>query len=153
MTEPYILESHQWVPRPLDEVFPFFADAANLETLTPAWLRFSILTPAPIAMFAGTLIDYKLHWHGVPMRWKTEITLWEPPHLFQDLQLKGPYKLWRHTHHFASKDGGTLLTDKVEYALPFGILGRAVHAISVRRNVQAIFRYREQRIQALFGSA
>ncbi len=151
MPAPYILESLQWVPKPLDQVFAFFADAGNLEALTPQWLRFSILTPQPIAMFPGVLIDYQLRWHGIPMRWKTEITRWEPPFLFEDLQLKGPYKLWRHAHRFESVDGGTRISDRVQYSLPFGILGSAVHALSVRKNVEEIFKYRDQKVLEIFS--
>jgi ligand-binding SRPBCC domain-containing protein len=153
MAHHYVLEKRQWVPSPLETVFPFFADAANLQELTPNWLRFSILTPQPVAMHAGALIDYKLHWHGLPMRWKTEITLWEPPHRFQDLQLRGPYALWRHTHRFLARDGGTELQDRVEYALPFGPLGRIAHGISVRRDVERIFAYRWKKVEEIFGTA
>ncbi len=151
MSAPFTLEREQWVPRPLQEVFAFFADARNLEKLTPEWLRFEILTPEPIEMRAGAVIDYKLAWHGIPMRWKTEITKWEPPHHFEDLQIKGPYQLWRHTHRFEAVDDGTRIRDVVQYALPFGVLGRAVHAVSVRRNVEEIFDYRDEKVRALFG--
>lgn len=151
MTEPYILDREQWVPASLQEVFPFFADAANLQALTPEWLSFQILTPQPIAMRAGALIDYRLRWHGVPLNWKTQILVWEPPHHFEDLQLKGPYKLWHHTHRFESVSGGTRILDHVRYALPFGILGRAVHAVSVRNNIEEIFRYRQEKVRDLFG--
>lgn len=153
MTALYVLEREQWVPASLDEVFRFFSDAANLELLTPQWLRFQILTPQPIQMFPGTLIDYRLHWHGIPMRWRTKITAWQAPHMFQDLQLQGPYKLWHHTHRFESVDGGTLLHDRVEYSLPFGVVGRMVHAFSVRRNVESIFAFREKKVEEIFGSA
>ncbi len=153
MSKPYTLEREQWVPRPLDEVFSFFSDAANLEELTPAWLEFSILTPSPIEMKAGAMIDYRLSWHGIPMGWKTEITLWEPPHRFEDLQLKGPYRLWRHTHRFQASGSGTLISDTVRYALPFGPVGRLVHAVSVRRNVEAIFAYRNEKVREMFGGA
>lgn len=152
MTAPYVLESEQWVPASLEEVFRFFSDAGNLELLTPQWLRFQILTPQPIPMFPGTLIDYRLHWHSIPMRWRTEITAWQPPHAFEDLQLKGPYKLWHHTHRFQAVDGGTLIRDRVEYSLPFGIVGRMVHAFSVRRNVESIFAFRERKVEEIFGS-
>jgi ligand-binding SRPBCC domain-containing protein len=152
MSATYLIEQEQWVRRPLDEVFAFFSDAANLEALTPDWLRFSIITPPPIEMAAGALIDYRLHWHGIPLRWKTKITVWEPPHKFQDFQLKGPYSLWRHTHRFTSVNGGTQIGDEVQYALPFGPVGQIAHAISVRRNVEAIFQYRQQKIQAMFGN-
>ena len=153
MIEPYILQREQWVPNPLSEVFPFFADAANLQALTPSWLSFQILTPQPIAMHPGTLIDYRLRWHGVPLKWRTEILLWEPPHHFEDLQLKGPYKLWHHNHRFEEVSGGTRILDHVRYALPFGPLGSVVHAISVRRNVEEIFCYRDKKIRELFGGS
>jgi ligand-binding SRPBCC domain-containing protein len=149
---PFVLEREQWVPRPLPDVFAFFADAGNLEKLTPAWLRFEIVTPEPIEMKPGAIIDYKLHWHGVPLRWKTEITRWEPPYHFEDLQVKGPYGLWRHNHYFEAVEGGTRIRDQVEYALPFGLLGRVVHAVSVRRNVEEIFKFRDEQVRALFGT-
>jgi len=151
VSEPFTLEREQWVPSSLDEVFPFFAEAGNLEALTPGWLRFQILTPRPIEMKPGTIIDYRLHWHGVPMSWKTEITRWEPPHHFEDLQIKGPYKLWHHTHVFESVDNGTRIIDRVRYALSFGVLGQVVHAASVRRNVEEIFAYRDKKVRELFG--
>ncbi len=153
MSPAFKLEREQWVPRPLEEVFAFFADAGNLEILTPAWLRFEILTPGPIAIRTGAIIDYKLRWHGLPFRWKTEITEWQPPYRFEDLRLKGPYKLWRHTHRFEPVGQGTRIGDAVEYALPFGLLGRAVHAVSVRRNVEEIFNYRDEKVRELFGAA
>jgi ligand-binding SRPBCC domain-containing protein len=100
--------SEIWLPRARDEVFAFFADAGNLERLTPPLLSFSILTPRPIAMRPGTLIDYRLKVRGIPIRWRSEITVWEPPVRFVDEQRKGPYRLWHHTHEFAEQDGGTL---------------------------------------------
>jgi hypothetical protein len=136
----------------LSEVFPFFSDARNLEVLTPPWLKFKILTPGRIEMTTGTRIDYRIGWHGLPMRWKTEIILWDPPRAFVDLQLSGPYRLWRHTHRFEECNGGTLLTDTVRYALPFGWLGRIVHALTVGRNVEQIFAYRQEKVRELFGS-
>lgn len=139
------------MPRPLNEVFEFFSDARNLEVLTPAWLKFEILTPAPITISAGVHIQYRLSWHGLPLRWTTEITRWNPPHDFEDIQLSGPYKLWHHTHRFRALNGGTQMTDMVEYALPFGLLGRIAHALQVRRNVAKIFDYRYDRIRELFG--
>ncbi len=151
MSVPFTFESEQWVPRPLQEVFLFFSDARNLEILTPEWLRFQILTPQPLEMTAGIQIDYRLSWHGIPLRWRTEITQWEPPHQFEDLQIKGPYQLWHHTHRFEVADGGTRIMDVVRYALPFGFMGRMVHALSVRRNIEAIFDYRREKIRALFG--
>lgn len=102
-------------------------------------------------MHPGAHIQYRLRWHGFPLRWTTEITRWEPPHGFQDIQLSGPYKLWRHTHGFAEQNGGTQLNDTVEYALPFGPLGSLAHALQVRRNVEQIFDYRQARIREMFG--
>jgi hypothetical protein len=151
MSRAHELRREQWVPRPPEEVFAFFSDARNLETLTPGWLRFEILTPGPIRVAAGARIDYRLRWHGIPLRWTTEIVRWEPPRVFEDLQLSGPYRLWHHTHRFEPEGGGTRMTDTVRYALPFGPLGRAVHAISVRRSVERIFEYRYDQIRELFG--
>jgi hypothetical protein len=135
----------------LDEVFGFFSDARNLEVLTPSWLSFKILPPVPITIATGTHIQYRLSWHGVPLRWTTEITLWNPPHEFQDIQLRGPYKLWRHGHGFRELDGGTEMLDRVEYALPLGPLGDIAHVLQVRRNVEQIFDYRKERIEQMFG--
>ena len=104
----YELRTQVRLPRPIDEVFPFFADAHNLETLTPPWLKFHVLTPKPIAMAVGTKIDYKLRIRGLPLRWRSEITAWEPPFRFQDEQLRGPYRQWIHEHTFQEADGMTL---------------------------------------------
>ena len=147
---PYRLHREQWVPQPLDEVFQFFSDARNLEILTPSWLKFQVLT-VPSEIVSGIHIQYRLKWHGIPLRWTTEITRWNPPHDFQDIQLSGPYRLWRHTHGFEARDGGTQMTDEVEYALPFGVLGRLAHAFQVRRNVEQIFDYRQEQIGRMFG--
>src|SRR4051794_16227728 len=111
MSRTYVLTREQWIGRPIEEVFAFFGDAANLEAITPAWLRFSVLTPAPITMRPGALLDYRLGWHRVPLRWRTRIELWEPPHRFVDVQLKGPYRLWHHTHTFDEERGGTRMRD------------------------------------------
>src|SRR5688572_14279938 len=119
----HVLEQQQFVPRPRGEVFEFFSNASNLANITPKFLGFNILTPAPIAMAAGTLIDYRIHLGPVPMRWRTRIEAFEPEERFVDIQLRGPYKLWRHTHEFYDADGGTLMRDRVEYELPFGLLG------------------------------
>ena len=151
VTAPYVLDREQWVPASLEEVFGFFSEAGNLEVLTPQWLRFQILTPQPIEMLPGTLIDYRLHWHGIPMKWRTKITVWQPPHTFEDVQLKEPYKLWHHTHRFQAVDGGTLIHDRVEYSLPFGILGRIVHEFSVRKNIEEIFAFRDRKVEEIFG--
>ena len=145
----FTLQTELWLPRPRDEVFAFFADARNLEILTPPWLKFEVLTPAPIAMRPGTLIDYRIRVHGFPIRWRTEITVWDPPHRFVDVQLHGPYTLWHHTHTFEERDGGTLCLDQVRYH-PRG--GALVNWLFVRRDVERIFQYRQQRMQELLGS-
>jgi len=137
------------VPRPRAEVFAFFADAGNLQELTPPWLGFEILTPRPIEMGPGTLIDYQLRLHLVPLRWRTEITAWEPPRRFVDEQLRGPYRLWIHEHTFEEDGGGTLCGDFVRYAVPFGALA---NRLMVARDVRRIFAYREKRLKEIFGA-
>lgn len=149
----HTLRREQWIPRPLDEVFTFFSDARNLGEITPSWLGFRILTPGPIRIAAGTKLRYRLSLHGVPVSWTTEIRRWNPPFRFVDLQLSGPYRLWHHTHRFEAHNGGTRMTDIVRYRLPFGMLGRAIHALKVRRDVEQIFDYRFQRINELFAGA
>lgn len=144
MSRIYSLEREQWIPQPLDEVFAFFGDAENLERITPSWLNFNIVSPRPIAIAAGTHIVYRLKWHGVPMKWVTEIVEWAPPYKFVDVQLQGPYKLWRHTHAFETDGECTRMTDRVQYQLPFGLIGQVVHALSVKRSVEKIFDYRTQ---------
>ena len=146
----FTLQTTLWLPQPADRVFAFFADAANLETLTPPWLRFRILTPLPIAMAAGTRLDYRLRYRGLPLRWRTEILAWEPPHRFVDSQIKGPYRRWVHEHTFVEQDGGTLATDNVEYALLGGAL---TNALLIGRDVERIFAYRRQRLHEIFGAA
>jgi ligand-binding SRPBCC domain-containing protein len=116
---PHRLHREQELPLPLEEVFPFFANAENLEAITPPGVGFRILSALPIEMRQGALIDYQIRLHGFPLRWRTEITAWEPPHRFVDEQLRGPYALWRHTHRFEAIPGGTRVTDEVEYAIPF----------------------------------
>ena len=136
------------VPRPREEDFAFFADAGNLQDLTPPWLRFEILTPPPIEMRPGALIDYRLHLRVIPIRWRTRITVWEPPHRFVDEQLRGPYRLWLHEHTFEEDGDGTLCGDFVRYAVPFGALA---NRLLVARDVRKIFAYREKRLQEIFG--
>jgi ligand-binding SRPBCC domain-containing protein len=147
----HVLERSQFVPRPRGEVFAFFADAHNLEAITPAFLRFRILTPAPIAMRPGALIDYRLSLSGVPFRWWTRIEAFEPEARFVDVQLAGPYRRWHHTHTFEDAPGGTLVKDRVEYALPLGPLGDLAHALFVRRRLATIFDHRARAIAARFG--
>jgi ligand-binding SRPBCC domain-containing protein len=139
--------SETWLARPRAEVFPFFADATNLERLTPPWLAFAILTPRPIEMRVGARIDYRLRVHGVPLRWRSEITAWEPPWRFVDEQIRGPYRLWQHTHTFVETEGGTTIHDRVRYSVPGGLL---VHKLLVQRDVRSIFAYREKVLRELF---
>ena len=141
------LRSEIWLPRPQAEVFAFFADAANLDVLTPPWVNFRILTPLPITMAVGTLIDYEIGLHGVPVRWQTEITCWNPPHGFVDDQRRGPYREWHHTHTFESVDGGVRCRDDVRYRVPGGAL---VNRFLVEPDVRRIFTYRAARLRDLF---
>ena len=141
--------SQQIIQAPLAEVFRFFSDAANLEHLTPPWLGFEVLTPAPIEMAPGALIDYRLRWRGVPLRWRTEIEIWEPTRRFVDRQIRGPYRLWRHEHLFEEHRGGTMVEDRIEYA---AIGGRLAHWLAVDRDVENIFAYRSQVLQSIFTS-
>lgn len=152
MTRFHTLRREQWIPRPVDEVFAFFSDARNLEQITPPRLGFRIMTPGPIRIASGTRIHYRLSLHGFPLGWTTEIRQWEPPFRFADVQLDGPYRLWHHTHRFEPKDGETLMTDMVRYRLPLGILGRAMHLMKVRRDVERIFDFRLERIREVFGT-
>ncbi|MEO6182393.1 MAG: SRPBCC family protein [Verrucomicrobiota bacterium] len=144
----FLFHAEVWLPRPRDEVFWFFSDARNLEALTPSWLKFEVLTPAPIAMQPGALIDYQIRVHGFPIGWRTEITEWSPPFRFVDVQLRGPYRLWHHTHIFEEREGGTLCTDEVRYR-PRG--GALVNWLFVRRDVERIFQYRQQKLREIFA--
>jgi hypothetical protein len=144
----FLFEEKQWLPRAIDEVFAFFSRAENLQELTPPWLNFKILK-SPDQLTAGALIEYKLQIHGLPAHWKTEITRWNPPNSFEDRQLSGPYALWNHEHLFASHNSGTTVTDRVTYALPFGLLGLVALPL-VKRDVKQIFAYRTRRLKELF---
>ena len=139
----YRLSTETLLDAPITEVFSFFSKAENLEQLTPKTLKFKILTPLPIEMRMGALIDYKIKIRGIPMTWKTEISIWEPGKRFVDRQLKGPYKQWIHEHRFVSEGNKTRMFDTVDYVLPFGPIGQIVHALFVRREVEGIFRFRE----------
>lgn len=147
------LEQVQVVPRPRSEVFEFFADAHNLERITPDLLAFRILTPRPIEMGQGALIDYRLKLYGIPMSWKTRIELWEPDDRFVDMQLKGPYRYWHHLHEFEDVDLGTRMRDVVHYELPFGPFGSIARSLFVRRSLERIFGHRRQAIAEIFGSS
>ena len=139
--------SEIWLPLSPVQLFSFFADAANLETITPPWLNFRILTPAPIEMREGALIDYKLLIRRLPVSWRTRISAWQPPHYFVDEQLRGPYHKWIHRHEFDPSDGGTLVRDLVNYAVPFDSV---VHRWFVRPDIEKIFRYRSEQLRRRF---
>lgn len=144
----FLLVTEQWFPASLETVFPFFADAFNLEEITPPWLHFEVLTPRPFEMCAGRLIDYKLRLHGIPIKWKTEISVWEPPFRFVDRQLKGPYRLWVHEHTFEAYNGGTRVVDRVEYQVLGGAL---VNTLLVRRDLTRIFSFRRDVLSKRFS--
>jgi ligand-binding SRPBCC domain-containing protein len=135
-----------WLPSPPREVFGFFADPANLDAITPPWLRFRTVTPMPIAMGEGTLIDYRLRIRGVPVRWRSRIAVWDPPHRFLDEQVRGPYRLWIHEHAFEPRAGGTLVRDRVRYAVALDFL---LHGWFVRPDVERIFRHRASVLRSL----
>ncbi|MBA4015891.1 MAG: CDP-paratose 2-epimerase [Pirellula sp.] len=155
MTREYELRRVQELPLPPDEVFDFFAEARNLEAITPPFLKFRVLTEGPIAMQSGALIDYRLQLFGVPFGWRTIIESYDAPRMFVDRQLRGPYTLWHHTHTFvpiADESGnvtGTRMTDVVRYRLPLGVLGTVAHALFVRRTLAHIFDYRARTIDDL----
>ena len=146
MKESYF-RSEIWLPRAARQIFSFFGDARNLESITPPWLHFEILTEDPIEMREGTLIDYRLKLRGVPLRWRTRIEVWEPPRRFIDIQIQGPYRRWHHEHIFEPRDNGTLCIDQVRYAILGGLL---VDRLFVRRDVETIFAFRRKRLLALF---
>ena len=146
---PFEWRSAFWLPRPVDEVFPFFADAHNLQELTPEFLHFQVLTPPPIPMAPGTRIVYRLRLRGIPIRWQSEITVWDPPRRFVDEQRRGPYRAWVHEHRFTPKDGGTWVEDTVRYDVWGGSL---VNALLVKKDVSAIFAYRERKLRERFGA-
>jgi len=147
----HVLEREQFVSRPRSEVFAFFSDAANLERLTPSSLRFEIKSTRPIDMRAGALIDYKISLFGIGLQWRTLIEVFEPETRFVDVQLKGPYRLWRHTHEFVDAPGGTIVRDHVEYEVPLGPLGDMVRALFVERQLASIFDFRRKTIDEIFG--
>ena len=146
----YLLERRQRVEVSQERAFGVFSDALNLEPLTPPWLHFRLLTPEPIEMRAGTLLDYRLRIRGFPIRWTTRIESWEPPLRFRDIQLRGPYSLWEHTHTFEPDgDDATVMGDTVRYELPLGPLGRLAHAAFVERDLERIFTFRQTKLAAL----
>ena len=147
----YTLRSEQFVPTPIDGVFPFFTQPENLERITPPSLHFSILSPSPVPMHVGAVVDYRIYLRCIPQRWRTRIVEYDPPFGFVDQQVRGPYQLWIHRHTFVPKGSGTVILDEVRYTLPFGPLGRLVHAVYVQHELNRIFAYRRSIIAQLFG--
>jgi ligand-binding SRPBCC domain-containing protein len=146
----HILERRQRLVVPLERAFELYSEARNLERITPPWLGFRVSTPAPIEMREGALIEYRLKLHGLPVRWRTQIAVWQPPLRFVDVQLRGPYALWEHTHTF-ERDGeqAVVIGDRVRYALPLGPLGEIAHAAFVVRDLRNIFDYRASAVAEL----
>jgi ligand-binding SRPBCC domain-containing protein len=147
----HVFRDETYVPRPRDETFAFFADAGNLERLTPPQLRFAIKTPVPIVMAPGTRIDYQLRLFGIPFTWRTLISTWQPGRVFVDEQLRGPYAQWIHTHRFFDAPGGTRVTDEVRYRLPFFPLGEVGYPF-VKAQVRRIFQFRAEKLRELLGN-
>lgn len=146
----YHLHRELWIDRPPEEVFPFFSDPANLEEITPAWLRFQVESSTTPEITTGTELTYRLRLHGFPLRWRSRISVWDPPYRFVDEQVEGPYKLWRHLHSFERHGDRTLARDWVEYAVPGGALA---HRLLVGRDLRAIFDHRLRRMAELFPTS
>ena len=146
----YMLERELFVDQPRDVVFSFFAQPENLGRITPPAMEFKILTPQPIRMKIGALIDYSVRLWGIPTHWRTLITSYDPPQRFVDEQLKGPYIFWHHTHTFVKKGNGTLIRDRVQYVMPFGLFGKVFHVLFVKKQLEFIFTYRSRMIERIF---
>lgn len=146
----YLLKRQQFIAAPHDEVFRFFEDPRNLERITPRWLNFRITGMDSLPVRLGFRIGYRIRWLGLDLPWVTRITEYEPGRRFVDVQKKGPYAFWRHEHVFEEAEGGTLMRDRVQYALPFGILGSVAHGLIVSRQLRRIFDYRARRIARMY---
>lgn len=147
-----VLERTQFVPVPIEEAFALFSDARNLEQITPPWLRFRIVE-APDELAGGARLRYRLTLFGIPISWRTEIVEWSPPRAFTDVQRRGPFLLWEHTHRLTAVDGGTEIYDHVRYRLFFGPLGALVRRLLVRDWVEGIFDYRTANVGGLINPA
>jgi ligand-binding SRPBCC domain-containing protein len=146
----YTLERRQFVPGPRERVFAFFVDPTNLPAITPPWVHFQVLHLERTPLAGGTMQEYRIRWLGVPLRWESLIAEFDDGRRFTDVQTRGPYRYWRHEHLFEDADDGTLVRDRVQYELPFGMLGRATHTLVVRRQLRAIFDYRSKVIEDAF---
>lgn len=151
MASMHSLEQSQRIAASPERVFPFFSDPANLARITPPWLNFRIAGEPPDRIAEGVRIEYRIRWMHLSFRWVTRITRWNPPSGFQDVQEKGPYRTWTHTHAFRPVEGGVEMSDRVDYALPFGPIGRIAHALVVRRQLRKIFDFRAKAIEEIFG--
>jgi ligand-binding SRPBCC domain-containing protein len=152
MRDAYCLDTWLWLPLSRADVFAFFANPKNLERITPSFLAFRILTPTPVDMRAGTLIDYRVGLRGLPMKWRSQITTWEPPARFADVQVRGPYRSWQHTHAFEERDDGTLVVDTVQYALRGpAFLASVINRLVVAPDLTRIFAFRHEALQDAFG--
>lgn len=147
----YELQRTQRIDQDIATVFEFFADATNLERITPPWLRFEFAGAAPRSIRQGARIAYQLRWRWIPICWLTEIVEWQPTARFVDVQIKGPYRLWHHTHEFETRHGATVMRDLLRYALPFHFVGSVAHRLLVRRDIEAIFDYRAKRVDEIFA--
>lgn len=141
-------QSQLWLPRPRDEVFAFFADAQNLDLITPPWLHFRTVTAGSGEMRVGMVMNHRLRLHGFSLRWRSQITAWDPPARFVDEQVRGPYQLWIHEHRFEEQNGGTLVQDDVRYAVLFDFL---IHQLFIRPDIERIFIYREKKLREIFA--
>jgi ligand-binding SRPBCC domain-containing protein len=150
-TQTYVLQCEMISGQPIEETFAIFEDPYNLAKITPPSLNFRVTSSTRVQMQRGAEINYTIRWLSIPLRWKTRITAYNPPRDFVDEQERGPYRLWRHHHTFEQTPEGTRVRDRVEYQLPLGLLGRVVHAAIVRRQLLAIFRYRQRELAKMFG--
>lgn len=147
----HTLECEMLAPVSMQDAFRVFEDPYNLARITPPWLAFRIISEGRVAMRKGAEIEYTIRWFGVPIRWKTRITAYEPPFHFVDQQIEGPYTLWRHRHAFRPTETGTIISDHVDYVLPFGILGQLMHQLVVRKQLREIFDFRQRALAELFA--
>jgi ligand-binding SRPBCC domain-containing protein len=146
----HVLERQQWIDQPLGCVFEFFSRAENLARITPPWMHFELRARGPIEMRSGARIDYRIKLWGVPMSWRTRIEKWDNGSGFVDVQERGPYRQWEHHHSFSSMAGGTLMSDRVNYCLPMGLIGEAAHGLGIRRTLDAIFDYRFASVREIY---